>query len=102
MLLTFGLTTLAWVFFRAPTVGEAVRYIGGIFTAHPIQPLRVSTTALLLSSGMLVWEWLQRERAHGLEIEWIPRPLRHMLYVVLITLTFEFARAQRQFIYFQF
>ena len=31
MVLTFFIVTIAWVFFRAPTLGEAVDYLGAMF-----------------------------------------------------------------------
>ena len=35
MVLTFLIVTIAWVFFRAPTLGEALDYLGAMFALGP-------------------------------------------------------------------
>ena len=99
---TFSFTRLAWVFFRSPSVGSALDYLVHMITASPIEPLRLGTNALLLSVAMMGWEWVQREKEHGLEIAGLPRPLRQMAYLGLIFLVIHYSDVQREFIYFQF
>lgn len=100
--ITFLVTVVAWVFFRAPSVGGAFDYLARLLTAPPVHPLRLSTVALVSSLVMLAWEWLQREREHGLAVEGLPRWARWALYVAVILAILDYGGAQRAFIYFQF
>lgn len=102
---TFFLTLVAWVVFRAQDLQHAVNYLKGLFswslfslpTVHP----RVT---LLLILFMLAIEWLQRDRQHALQIDTfrIPRFARWVIYYVLIIVIILFAGSQQNFIYFQF
>ncbi|MFN3754439.1 MBOAT family O-acyltransferase [Flavobacterium sp.] len=68
--LTFCLTTLAWIFFRSATVGQAFSYIKNIFSFNfngGIQYLsidRYSVELILLLLVFLVFEWFSREHEH--------------------------------------
>lgn len=102
---TFLLTCLAWVFFRAASVGDALRYLAGIASPSLLHPPEMEFgwypfIALLF----LVAEWLQRERQHALEIEGLrlPAPLRWTLYYAIVLLVMFFGGDQQAFIYFQF
>lgn len=44
IVITFLLVTLAWIFFRMPTVGDAVNVIVKIFTDHTVQPFMYKAT----------------------------------------------------------
>lgn len=68
MLLTFGLVTLAWIFFRAPSVADAVLYISGIlspslFTTPAIFPVDF----LIILFLFITVEWFSREKMHPFE-----------------------------------
>ncbi len=102
MAVTFCVTVLAWIFFRAQSVPEAVDYIRAMLTSSPITPLRVATDAMVFSILMLAWEWIQREKEHGLELSRFPRWARWVLYAGIILIIIEFSSGQREFIYFQF
>lgn len=102
MAVTFGLTLVAWVFFRASSVEHALLYLSSAASAGLVNPLRVSSSAVGLSLLMLGWEWIQREREHGLEVSWMRPLFRRPAYLVLMWLVVEFATQQREFIYFQF
>ncbi|WP_289062476.1 MBOAT family O-acyltransferase [uncultured Zobellia sp.] len=104
---TFTLTVLAWVFFRAENVTHAFNYLIGIFDYSLFQkpeiiPLRVIITILIL----LLIEWMQRERSHGLEFtvdkKLSSKTLRWTVYILLIIAIFAFGGSQQEFIYFQF
>ena len=104
MTLTFALTCLAWVFFRAATVGESVTILKRI-------AVDVTTTApSLMYKQAAIWmlllfavEWIQRAHANPLHLERFPRPLRWSLYYAFAVIIFLFAPIHyAPFIYFQF
>ncbi len=110
MLGTFLLTTLAWVFFRAASVGDALNYIDGIFDPSLLSmPVvvdpAVALLTVLLICFMTVVEWIGRTGNHGLEhlgLQW-PRPLRWTMYAVVIFITGLYMQTdETPFIYFQF
>lgn len=108
MLLTFGLTMLAWIFFRAESIEHALQYILGLFK-HPgsyflIGVYKEHLTLLALIVCFIVLEWLGREEEYAiarLGISW-KRPARLAFYYSLIALIFWFGGNEQQFIYFQF
>ena len=104
MIITFGLTVFAWIFFRAESVGDAFTYIGEIFSPSLFTVPFVKPLLLALASVFLVVEWLGRESQYALAhfgINW-PRPLRLATYYAILIAIFLFAGSEQQFIYFQF
>ncbi len=105
MTVTFLLVTLAWVFFRAENVTDAFKYINGIFSRSIFsvaQAPPLSTLVLILF--FMVFEWLQRDKQHALQIDgvrihWI---FKWGLYYGLIAIIVLFGGTQQEFIYFQF
>ncbi|MDR0811172.1 MAG: MBOAT family protein [Paludibacter sp.] len=116
MLLTFLLTVIAWIFFRADTISDAFRYIAKIFSQSLFAKPYVSdilldrffpkTDVLALFAMiplMLVIEWLMRDKQHGLQIDGIrSKPLRWAIYLGVLLLIWVFGGQQQAFIYFQF
>jgi len=105
MLVTFIIATLAWVFFRATSIEQAVNYIQGIFDSSLFSVpahLQVSTIAFIIF-GLIV-EWFNRDSAHGLQqIGTIPKLIRRPFYYLLLVIMFFYgAPATKEFIYFQF
>lgn len=103
--ITFGLTTLAWIFFRAENISHAWHYLKGIFnyTLLTIPEKRPSDLMVLLLFFLCI-EWLGRRNLYGLEtlgLKW-KRPLRLAFYYALVILIFWYSRQDQQFIYFQF
>lgn len=104
ILMTFGLTSLAWVFFRATNIREALIYYQGIFSASlfsvpEVMPFRI-VIILLLFTGI---EWMTRNKRHALENFPIRfRPVRWGVYLVMVILVLAFYRGEQSFIYFQF
>jgi D-alanyl-lipoteichoic acid acyltransferase DltB (MBOAT superfamily) len=105
--ITFSLTVLAWVFFRAKSVGDAWIYLRGIFsssvfTLPEVFPVRI----IFLIVIFLAVEWLQREKEYGLELtkphKLLNRPVRWAAYMGLMILILTMAGTQQEFIYFQF
>ena len=102
---TFGLTVIAWVFFRADNMGHAMAYISEIFSSSTfnIPEIRPRNTTLLII-GFLVIEWYGRGQQFAIQnlgIQW-KRPFRYALYYAIIILIFWFGGKEQEFIYFQF
>ena len=114
MLSTFGLTILAWVFFRADSVDHAIKYLSRIFSPalfkSPIKDLWAINTGnhiILLTVSIFLFvlvEWLQREKQYGLELDEnkIPLFIRRSIYYVVIIACYMMNGVQQEFIYFQF
>ncbi|MCB2203773.1 MBOAT family protein [bacterium] len=105
MAVTFALTCLAWVFFRAATVGDALTYIGNIFSATLFTPPTLAFGYFpLVALLFLAAEWLQRDREHVLQLSGkrMPAPLRWTLYYGIAALIFYYGGEPQTFIYFQF
>lgn len=113
MVITFSLTVIAWIFFRAETVGKAVTYIKNIFTkglfSMPDERAFIGITtnpffAIFLIAIFMLIEWLGREQQYALAklgLAW-RKPVRWAFYYVLIIAVFLFMGKEQQFIYFQF
>jgi alginate O-acetyltransferase complex protein AlgI len=102
---TFAIVSFAWIFFRAPDVASAFGYIQGIITwqdgsVEYFFPPRVFLVLWL----MIVMEWIQRDKQHGLEISGIQsQVLRWTIYMVLTTLVVAHGHfGSMNFIYFNF
>jgi len=105
MCVTFALVTLAWVFFRADTLSDAIAYLsrmasGSLFSVPEGLPLKTVVFVALL----VVAEWFQRTKQHALEwSETNPSTwLRWAIYLGLTYLVIVHGGAQQEFIYFQF
>ena len=83
-LLVFALVTFAWVFFRAPSLGAAVEFIGQALS-HPAAAPDFGrfVPTLLLSAALLIYEWFTRGWEHGLAIAAAPLPARWLAYLGL-------------------
>jgi D-alanyl-lipoteichoic acid acyltransferase DltB (MBOAT superfamily) len=109
MSLTFGLTVLAWIFFRADNIGHAWSYLttifsNSIFTIPSFAGMRHALITMVLIVIFIFIEWLGREGQYAIEhigIKW-KRPLRYAMYYSLIIAIFWFGGKEQQFIYFQF
>ena len=105
ILFTFALTLVAWVFFRAESVKDALLYLSGIFsrtlfTAPEVLPIEL----LIFITVLITAEWLQREKQHALQFDGIPipGPVKWAVYYSTIATIMVFGGSQQQFIYFQF
>ena len=109
ILSTFGLTVLAWIFFRAENIQHAFSYISEIFSpslfsvpAFSDLP-KVGTVAILLLVFIVI-EWMGRRNEYAIEhlgLKW-KSPIRYAFYYILILALFYFGGQEQQFIYFQF
>ena len=99
---TFAFVTVAWVFFRAETLGMAMGFIEGFFDFGNLK-ITIEPFMLLSLMLMLLIDWAHRQDAR--KILFIKRGyLRYLNYTVLIALVFvKFGIQEKStFIYFQF
>jgi len=105
MLLTFVLVVIGWIIFRAESIGQAWEYICGVFNSSLISlPLRknVIYTCLFILI-MIVVEWRNRNKQHGLQIADIKSIIvRYSIYLLLLLTILLNNGNQKTFIYFQF
>lgn len=105
MLATFIITVFAWIFFRADNLSDAIEYIKNmwsntILSAPENSGLTVVVPFIFL---MLIIEWLNRFKQHGLEISSIKNlALRWAIYTGVLLTIFIWGANQQAFIYFQF
>ena len=110
MLLTFFLVVLGWILFRSTGMSSCVQYILRIFDTSLFSiPWLLNKeffmSLFLFILAMLVVEWLQRGKGHGLEMvnekrfAW----LRWLVYYSIIILLIRYGMGEEKtFIYFQF
>ncbi|MGJ5641905.1 MBOAT family O-acyltransferase [Formosa sp. S-31] len=108
ILTTFGLTVLAWIFFRAENIGHAVQYILGVFK-NPGSFILFSVylkykTIIVLLGVFIIIEWLGRDGEYAIEnINRISTPIfRYSIYLTIVLLIVWLNSSQQEFIYFQF
>jgi len=106
---TFGLTVLAWIFFRAESLKHAAQILSRIFSLSLITTPQFNGMGRALTVVLLVViftgiEWWGREEQYAIKrlgIGW-NRPFRYGLYYLIVIAIFWFGGQEQQFIYFQF
>ncbi|MGE4433403.1 MAG: MBOAT family protein [Bacteroidales bacterium] len=109
MLLTFGLTVFAWIFFRAENMGHAISYISEIFSPSlfsmpSFTGMKRALTIIFLVAIFVFVEWIGREGQFAISnvgIKW-KRPIRYAMYYAIIIAIVWFGGKAQQFIYFKF
>lgn len=102
---TFALTVLAWIFFRAESLGHAFSYLAGILSLSTFSMPEVLPRIPLLAIAFLLGvEWIQRDKEHGLELTKGPASIsmRWGIYLLLVFAILALGGNQQEFIYFQF
>lgn len=105
MSLTFALTLIAWIFFRARDMGHAMDYLIGLFSTSLFQIPSVLPIMVILMLGVfLLIEWLGREDQFAIEKLAFKRSktTRWSFYLFIGFLIFLFMGKEEEFIYFQF
>jgi len=110
MLKTFALVCVAWIFFRADSLGDACAYVWrGLTTLHHDLPRFISYISheafepVIMIIVLLGVEWMQRDRQHGLDLKSIRRGwVRFLIYYLIVLLIYFYGAEQQDFIYFQF
>ena len=102
MALTFVLAALGWVLFRSQSIGEAMDFYAGLASGG-WHGFRLPMRAVLFVAAMLVVEWLQRGRGHGLDMSGVRSGVaRYACYLAALALVFMYGVFNETFIYFQF
>jgi len=109
MLLTFGLTVFAWIFFRANNIGHAIGYISEIvspslFSIPKFAGMGGALKTIILVAIFVLLEWKGREGQYAIAnmgLKWNPM-VRYAMYYLIIIAIFWFGGKEQQFIYFQF
>lgn len=100
---TFTIVTLAWVFFRAETITDALLYLKTIFSSSLFTMPNIPRSGVVLLGLYMVAEWIQRNREHVFDIEYVKsKGIRYAIYFTTIFCIFYFAGDLQPFIYFQF
>jgi D-alanyl-lipoteichoic acid acyltransferase DltB (MBOAT superfamily) len=105
ILTTFALTVLAWVFFRAESIGQAISYLKNMFslkTGGGIEYLGIDRYAVELLPLLLlfiVFEWNSRTQVHPISGKF---RLLKLAAIILGILTLGVYSTASNFIYFQF
>jgi len=106
LLLTFMLVVIGWVIFRAPDMSSCLLYLQGLCDASLFSLPRAGAArqipTILCILIMMVTEWCQRNKQHGLEINNQPWYIRYPLYIAIAGLIFYLGEESQTFIYFQF
>ena len=110
ILFTFALVVFGWIIFRASSISEAWEYICGMMQFGtlrasyrfflPDENLVWPTNILIII--MLLVEWFQRNKQHGLEIHISKWYIRYTIYLLLCGFILYFINSATTFIYFQF
>lgn len=114
MLITFALTTFAWIFFRSESVDKAFDYIGRMIgglanldsfkEAYNVVVVELALVRPFLICLFFILEWTGRRHKYALEnlgVRW-PRSYRWSFYYLLIIMIILYSGQQQEFIYFQF
>ena len=108
MLLTFFLTVIGWVIFRAESIGQAWTYFCGIFNKSlftvPWLINKETYLAIFVSAAiMFLLEWLNRGEQHGFVLpDRMPGWGRCVVCAVLAIIIVRFSGTPSAFIYFAF
>jgi alginate O-acetyltransferase complex protein AlgI len=115
VLATFLLTLLAWIFFRAKTLGQALTLVASIFSPSiAVDPLPIvrafgllttATFAAIAIAAMCALEFVQRDKGFALDFDARAAPAaRWAAYasVVAFIVCLRYTGSALDFIYFQF
>ena len=107
MLGTFLLAVIGWIIFRAENIRQAWEYMVCMVTKfQPCMP-QYGKRALLYIFVLLLVEWVQREKQHGLQLTRDEGLLKYhvvrwIIYTTILFGCFFISGKQSDFIYFQF
>jgi D-alanyl-lipoteichoic acid acyltransferase DltB (MBOAT superfamily) len=104
ILLTFFVWCLTQVFFRSPTLPDAFRYIGRMFSVSPLPDnfRFFNQLPLGLILGMMLLEWFCQKEEYPLRALRFPTPVRWALYLFMGFCVLNFMHYKQAFIYFKF
>lgn len=106
---TFGLTVLIWIFFRADNLTVAVLYLSKIFSQSLLTipfvfgiGVQKAFITLLFIFIMIVIEWFGKEKEVPIYYHGNKKFMQWIICYILVLVTFLFGERQQEFIYFQF
>lgn len=108
--LTFLLVVIGWVFFRAENISQAFDYLGRMTEFETLRAT-YSIFTIKTASSWVIWaiilmiivEWIQRNKQHGLDLSAIQSHIvKYAIYLLLLTILFVLGGTAETFIYFQF
>ncbi|NDV60234.1 MBOAT family protein [Bacteroides sp. 519] len=104
--ITFALTVLAWVLFRADSMAHAVSCYSKIFSfsLFTMPQVTPSLMVMLLLFFFVLVEWIGRGNEYAIEklgLRW-NRTFRYSMYFSIALAAFWFSGKEQEFIYFQF
>jgi len=108
-LITLFIVIIAWIFFRADNLKEAILYLDGLFSKSliSIPQFRGRTMALISIIFVCIFfiiEWYGREQQYAianLGSNW-GKALKYTFYYIVIIIIIVYGGYEQQFIYFQF
>lgn len=108
IVITFSLVTIGWIIFRAESASQAWVYFRNIIRPKGVTDILANHPeaypTMLFIVGLLIVEWIQRNRLHGLSFPstGLPQIFRFALYTAIVVFIVWFAGKPAEFIYFQF
>jgi alginate O-acetyltransferase complex protein AlgI len=105
IVITFSLTTFAWIFFRADNLNHALNYIAQMFSSSIFKIPAVLPLELIgITFLFILVEWANKNKEHVLQNlqHKLSAPLRLLLYCLLIYSILILSEGDQEFIYFQF
>jgi len=98
---TFLLVVIGWVFFRAESIQTALKIIFNFANttlfSKPFYVVGLSKTVMFVGLLLLV-EWIQRKKLHGLEIDTIDNGIiKWSIYYLVIAIILEFGANSQSF-----
>jgi hypothetical protein len=98
---------LLFILFRAESMTQAVDFIATMFSTPAKNPgallLWLTSAQMIFALVVLGFEWIAREKGHGLEIGGLSVYKRRTIYIALVACILFFKQLEPQeFIYFQF
>lgn len=104
ILITFSITTLAWIFFRAKSISDAILYIKNMFTnlnfdSQYLNNARYAPELLWLIGVFVLFEWFNKYKTEPISGKFENIKL---LFCILVILALGVFSDYKEFIYFQF
>ncbi|MFK6999900.1 MBOAT family O-acyltransferase [Flavobacterium oreochromis] len=104
MIITFALSTLAWIFFRAKSITDAYKYIYKLFTngdlsVQYLDNERYSYELIPLISCFIIFEWFNRNKIEPISGKFVYLKL---FILILALIALGVYSDYKEFIYFQF
>ena len=107
IILTFSITTIAWIFFRADSLSHAIDYLQNIALWNEGKSLSIKPTLIACVALLFIGDWIGLKHDFALNTlsEGVLSKstlLRLTLYIFLAYLILLYSGEQQSFIYFQF